>query len=153
MKQFEVEPNTAGSSVLGLQWTVNDDSDDSFQVCRGTNKEIVAPITQRKILSLVSPVLDPIGLFVPFSVHMRRILKRIWTKSGQNWDNKVEPGEKAEFLRWKEQLSIVAETSIGRRYFNRERDKTEHHVFADSSEDTMCAVPICVHNQKNTQLT
>ena len=33
----------------------------------------------------------------------------------------------------------MAETS-DRRYFNKERDKTELHVFADASEDTMCAV-------------
>ena len=45
-KQVELEPNTAGSSILGLQWTV---TDDSLQVCRGTNKEIEAPITERKI--------------------------------------------------------------------------------------------------------
>ena len=57
-KQVEVEPNTERSSVLGLQWTV---IDDSLQVCRGTNKEIEAPpITQMKILSLVSAVFDPI---------------------------------------------------------------------------------------------
>ena len=136
-KQVELEPNTEGSSVLGLQWTV---TDDSLQVCRGTNKEVEALITQRKILSLVSSVFDPIGLFAPFSVHMRRLLKGIWTKNGQHWDNEVEPGEEEEFLRWKEQLPIVAETSINRRYFNRERDKTEVHVFADASEDTMCAV-------------
>ena len=132
-----MEPNTEGSSVLGLQWTV---TDDSLQVCRGTNKEVETPITQRKILSLVSSVFDPIGLFAPFSVHMRRLLKGIWTKNGQHWDNEVEPSEKEEFLRWKEQLPIVAETSIDRRYFNKERDKVELHVFADASEDTMCAV-------------
>ena len=56
-KQVEFEPNTEGSSVLGLQWTV---SDDNFQVCRGTNKEVEAPITQRKIWSLVSSVFEPI---------------------------------------------------------------------------------------------
>ena len=61
-KQVEVEPNTEGSSVLALQWTV---TDDSLQVCRGTNKEVEAPITHRKILSLVSSVFDPIGLFAP----------------------------------------------------------------------------------------
>ena len=136
-KQVEVEPSTEGSSVLGLQWTV---TDDSLQVCRGTNKEVEAPITQRKILSLLSSVFDTMGLFAPFSVHMRRLLKGIWTKNGQHWDNEVEPSEEEEFLRWKEQLPIVAETSIDRRYFNRERDKTELHVFADASEDTMCAV-------------
>ena len=83
-KQVEVEPNTEGSSVLGLQWTV---TDDSLQVCRGTNKEVEAPITQVKILSLVSSVCDPIGLFAPSSVTMRRLLKGIWTKNGQHWDN------------------------------------------------------------------
>ena len=71
---------------------------------------------------------------------MRRLLKSIWTKNGQHWDKEVEPDDEAEFLRRKEQLAIVAETSIDRRYFNRERDKTEFHVFADASEDTMCAV-------------
>ena len=98
------------------------------------------PITERKILSLVSSVFDPIGLFAPFSVHMRRLLKGIWTKNGKHWDNEVEPSEEEEFLRWKEQLPIVAETSIDRRYFIRERDKTQLHVFADASENTMCAV-------------
>ena len=73
-KQVEVEPNTEGSLVLGLQWTV---IDDSLQVCRNTNKEVEATINQRKILSLASSVFDPIGLFAPFSVNMRRLLKGI----------------------------------------------------------------------------
>ena len=103
------------------------------------SEPLQAPITQRKILSLVSSVFDPIGLFALFSVTMR-LLKGIWTKNGQHWDNQVEPGEEAEFLWSKEQLPIVAETIIDGRYFNRERDKTELHVFADASEDTMCAV-------------
>ena len=132
-----MQPNTDGSSVLGLQWTV---TDDSLQLCRGTNKEVETPITQKKILSLVSSVFNPIGLFAPFSVHMRRVLKSLWTKNGQHWDNEVKPDQKEEFLRWKEQLPIVAETSINRRYINRERDKTEFYVFADASENTTCAV-------------
>ena len=65
----------------------------------GTNKEVEAPITQKKIMSLVSSVFDPIGLFAPFSVHMRRLLKGIWTKNGQHWDNEVELGDEAELLR------------------------------------------------------
>ena len=95
-KQVEVEPSQEGSSVLGLQWTI---IDDSLQVCRGTSKEVETPITQRKILSLVSSVFDPLGLFAPFSVHMRRLLKSIWTKNGQHWDNSVEPNEEEEFLK------------------------------------------------------
>ena len=81
-------------------------------MCRGNNTEVEARITHRKILSLVYLVVDPIGLFALFSVHMRLLLKSNWTKNGQQWDNEVEPGDKAEILKWKEQLPIVAETSI-----------------------------------------
>ena len=149
-KQVEVEPNTEGSSVLGLQWTV---TDDSLQVCRGTNKEIEAPITQRKILSLVSSVFDPIGFFAPFSVHMRRLLKGIWTKNGQHWDNEVEPGEEEEFLNWKEQLPIVAkQASI--KGTSKERRIKPNFICLLTHLKTRCVQwPIYVHNQRNTQLT
>ena len=136
-KQVEVERSKESSSVLGLQWTI---IDDSLQVCRGTRKEVETPITQRKILSLVSSMFDPLGLFAPFSVQMRRLLKRIWTKNGQHLDNSVEPNEEEEFLKWKAQLPEAAETSIDRRYFSTTKGKWELHVFADASEDTMCAV-------------
>ena len=38
----------------------------------------------------------------------------------------------------KEQLPIIAETIIDRRWFSTERDRTKFHVFADASEDPMC---------------
>ena len=79
-KQVEVEPSKEDLSVLGLQWTI---TDDSLQVCRGTSKEVENPITQGETSSLVSSVVDPLGLFAPFSVHMRRLLKSICTKNGQ----------------------------------------------------------------------
>ena len=71
---------------------------------------------------------------------MRRLLQSIWTKNGQHWYKSVEPNEEAEFLKGKDQLPEVAETSIDRRYFSAAKDKWELHVFVDASEDTMCAV-------------
>ena len=94
----------------------------------------------RKILSLVSLAFDPFGLVAPFSVNMRRLLKSIWNKNGDHWDNSVEPREKEEFLKWKALLPEVAETSMDRRYFSTANEKWELHVFADASEDTKCAV-------------
>ena len=91
-------------------------------------------------MSLVPSVFEPLGFFAPFSVHMRRHLKGIWTKNGKYWDKEVEPGEETEFFKWREQLPIVVETSIDIRYFITARDKTELRVFADASEDTMWAV-------------
>ena len=95
-KQVEKEPSKVGLSVLGHQWP---DAEDSLQVCRSTSKEAERPITQRKLWSLVSSVFDLLGLFAPYSVQMRRFLKGNWIKSGQKWDNSVEPNEEEEFLK------------------------------------------------------
>ena len=56
-------------------------------------------------------------------------------------------------VRWKEQLPVVSETGIDRKYFDTARDKTELYVFADASEDTMCAVEYLRSQPRNTQLT
>ena len=52
----------------------------------------------------------------------------------------MEPNEKEDFLKCKDQLPEVAETSIDIRYFSTAKDKWELQVFADASEDKMCAV-------------
>ena len=59
-KTFEAEP--LAPSILGLQWNVES---DSLEICRGTEKEVPAKITQRIVLSHVSSVFDPLGLFPP----------------------------------------------------------------------------------------
>ena len=92
-KQVDVEPNKERAWVV-LQWTI---TDDSLEVCRSTSKDNETPITQRKTLSLVSSVFEPLGLFAPFSFHMRRLLNKIWTKNGQHWDISVEPKKEEEF--------------------------------------------------------
>ena len=93
------EPNTEESSVLGLQWTA---TDDSLQVSRVTNRDVERTLNQGKVLPPVSSVFDPIGLFAPFSVQVRRFLKGIWTKNGEQWENEEDPVEEAEFLSWNE---------------------------------------------------
>ena len=52
----------------------------------------------------------------------------------------MEPNEEEEVSKWKYQLPEVAETSFDRRYFSTAKDKWELHVFAETSEDTICAV-------------
>ena len=76
-KTFEAEP--LAPSILGLQWNVES---DSLEICRGTGKEVPVKITQRIVLSHVSSVFDPLGLFSPFTVRMRLLLKGIWKKHG-----------------------------------------------------------------------
>ena len=57
VKTFEAEPQL--SSILGLNWNVDT---DSLIVCRGTEQEVPAKITQRIVLSFVSAVFDPLEI-------------------------------------------------------------------------------------------
>ena len=57
VKTFEAELQS--SSILGLNWNVDT---DSLIVCRGTEQEVPAKITQRIVLSFVSAVFDPLGI-------------------------------------------------------------------------------------------
>ena len=129
IKKIEVDPTAEEPSVLDLQWTV---TDGTLQVCRCTKKEVTKPITQRKVLPLVSSVFDPLGLFAPFNDEMHRLLKNMWSKFGQRWDNQIEPEAEARILKWKEQLQILSETSINRKYFSRIVSQIGLHVFADA---------------------
>ena len=81
MKTFEAEPQS--SSILELNWNVDT---DSHIVCRGTEEEVTAKITQRIVLSCVSAVFDPLGIRSPFTIRMRFLFKSIWATMGQAGD-------------------------------------------------------------------
>ena len=68
------------SSILGLEWKIDQ---DCLQVCRGPNEECPSEISQRVVLSFVSRVFDPMGIFAPFTIRMRMLLKSIWIHHGQ----------------------------------------------------------------------
>ena len=72
-KTFELEP--LNSSILGLKWNVES---DTLEVSRGPQKRFPITVTQRAVLSLVSSVFDPLGLFAPFTIKMRMLPKTVW---------------------------------------------------------------------------
>ena len=84
VKPFEAEPQS--SSILGLNWNVDS---DSFFVCRGTEQEVPAKITQRIVLSFVSAVLDPLVIRSPFTIKMRFLHKSIWGSNGTSTGQRV----------------------------------------------------------------
>ena len=73
VKTLEAEPQS--SSILRLIWNVDT---DSLIVCRGSEEEVPAKITQRIVLSFVSAVFDPLGICSPFRIRMRFLLESIW---------------------------------------------------------------------------
>ena len=77
VKTFEAKPQS--SSILGLIWNVET---DSLIVCRGTEQEVPAKITQRIVLSFVSAVSDPLGICSPLH-HTKAISTQ--KHLGSNW--------------------------------------------------------------------
>ena len=134
-KTFEAEP--LAPSILGLQWNVES---DSLEICRGTGKEVPAKITQRIVLSHVSSVFDPSGLFFPFTVRMRLLLKGIWKKHGQSWAKQVSPEDEIAFKDWASELSHMNEMAIKRKYLSKNAEVVDLHIFADASLEAMCIV-------------
>ena len=134
-KMFEAEP--AASSLLGLQWNMEE---DTLEVCRGVSKEIPSKITQRVVLSFVASVFDPLGVFAPFTMRMRILLKTTWAKCGQLWDEMIAEDNKSSFLQWVSELQQLKEMNLERNYFTTKPEVVELHIFSDASLEAMCMV-------------
>ena len=129
--------NAESSAILGLEWIIDK---DCLQVCRGPNKECPQDINQRVVLSFVSSVFDPMGIFAPFTMRMRMLLKSIWIRFGQSWDEKIADDEKQVFLDWVTEMQTIKNTSLPRNYFSDDPKNVQLHLFSDASLEAMCIV-------------
>ena len=135
VKTFEAEPQS--SSILGLKWNVDT---DSLIVCRGTEQEVPAEITQRIVLSFVSAVFDPLGICSPFTIRMRFLLKSIWAAMGQASDKELSAEHSKLFSDWCSELREIRTMSINRLDFENGCTNLRLHIFTDASEEAMCIV-------------
>ena len=129
--------NAESSPILGLEWIIDK---DCLQVCRYPNKECPQDITQRVMLSFVSSVFDPKGNFAPFTMRMRMLLKSIWIRFGQIWDEKITEEDGKVFLDWVAEMQTIKYTSLPRKYFSATPKNVQLHIFSDASLDAMCIV-------------
>ena len=135
VRTFEAEPQS--SSILGLNWNVDT---DSLIVCRGTEQEDPAKITQRIVLSFVSAVFDSLGICSPFTIRMRFLPKSIWAAMGQAWDSNLLAGHSKLFSNWCSELREIRTMSINRLYFENGCTNLRFHIFTDASQEAMCIV-------------
>ena len=97
-------------------------------------------ITQRIVLSHVSSVFDPLGLFSPLTVRMRLLLKGIWKKHVQSWDKELSQEHEIAFKDWASELNHMNKMAIKRKYLSKNAELVDLHIFADASLDAMCIV-------------
>ena len=137
LKANEFTLNAESSAILGLEWIIDR---DCLQVCRGPNKDCPQHITQRVMLSFVSSVFDAMGIFAPFTMRMRMLLKSIWIRFGQSWDEKIADDDKQVFLDWMTEMQTIKNTPHPRNYFSDNLKNVQLHLFSDVSLEAMCIV-------------
>ena len=59
---------------------------DSIFMCRGSERAVPTQITWRIVLSFVLAMFDPLGIYSPFTIRVRFLLKAIWAAMGQAWE-------------------------------------------------------------------
>ena len=124
-------------SILVLEWKIDQ---DCLQVCRGPYKECPSEITKRVVLSFVSSIFDSMGMFAPFTMRMRMLLKNIWIHHGQSWDERLNEEDKQIFMVRIIEMQTIRETLLPRRYFYAMPPNVQLHIFCDTSLETRCIV-------------
>ena len=144
----EDEVHDKALTILGLEWN---NKNDTLKVCRGMQFEPESLWTQRKVLSVVSSVFDPLGFLAPFVIRGRIILKGIWQTRGQQWDSYVEENLNNQFSEWVSEVNAGEAFQVDRWYQTSSNNiLNELHVFGDASEDAFCAVAYVVTEDPNS---
>ena len=71
---------------------------------------------------------------------MRLLLKGIWKKHGQSWDEQVSPEDEIAFKDWASELSHMNKMTLKSNYLSENIEVLDLHVVADASLDAMCMV-------------
>ena len=145
----EDEVHDEALTILGLEWN---NKTDTLKVCRGLQFEPEKYWTQRKVLSVVSSVFDPLGFLAPFVIRGRIILKGIWQTRGQQWDSFIDKNLSDQFSDWVRELNAGEVFEVSRWYeTSSENIRNELHVFGDASEDAFCAVAYLVTENNQSE--
>lgn len=123
--------------TLGVCWKATEDV-LTFQV---NNQIMDGPLTNRKILSRIAQLFDPLGLVSPVVVIAKITLQELW-KLSLSWDDEVPEGVRRSWMEYQEHLPLLNDWSIARKMLNFGSTNTQLHGFSDAS---MKAYGACIY--------
>ena len=88
--------------------------------------------TKRGVLSLISPIFDPLGSFAPDLTEPKWIMHHLW-KRKIGWDELLLTDLTKIWQKWQDNLPDIQNITLGRWYRTTDTG-TELHVFADKSK-------------------
>ena len=79
------------------------------------------------------------GIFAPFTMRIRMLLKSIWIHFGQSWMKNADD-DKQVFLDRVTEMQTNKNTSLPRKYFSDNPKNVQQHIFSDACLEAMCIV-------------
>lgn len=147
MGDLTISSNERPIKALGLHWSVSEDSLSVSVPSSSPDQDV----TKRHIASSLGKVYDILGLYAPFTVSGKIILRRLWElKIG--WDEPIPDELKDAWLTWSSQLDLLKAHSVKRRYSARKTKSYQLHGFADASQDAYGAVVYLQQTSPNDTL-
>jgi hypothetical protein len=128
LHKFRVSGDRGEGSILGLLWS---SETDTLPLRIQMSNELR---TKRQLLSAFAALYDPLGLRLPWSVTLRLIFQRLWTR-GVDWDEAL-PADEQEVL---DKCIAGAQEFADMRVPRSTGHPESIHVFADASLVAYCA--------------
>ena len=113
----EKAENETESKVLGLVWNYKTDQ-LCFKLSEIANMARKAPLTERRILSVIARIYDPLGLLAPRVSTLKFIFQSLCNnEKNLDWNNPLPDTPKTQFLDCLSDLETMPILSIQRCYF------------------------------------
>ncbi|KAI5708064.1 hypothetical protein M8J77_015657 [Diaphorina citri] len=136
--ELSYDNSTEATNVLGLLWTKDKDV-LSVNIESLKNMEF-DKITKRVILSAAHRLFDPIGFTCCVALIPKLLLQETWLQN-LAWNEPVSEEVEARFLKWYEDVLLLAEVKIPRWIlWNDDEAEYSLHVFSDASGAAYAAV-------------
>ena len=128
----EMFTNDNLQSVLGMQWHILTDT-LAFAPPLSISKTDLSSITQRKLLSMVSQLFDPLGLEASFTIRIKILLQQTW-RSGQHRDFRITDSKFCKEIKdWIDELAQFKKLEVPRQHPFGVNDSIDLHIFCDAS--------------------
>lgn len=126
------------AGVLGMVWKVQEDN-IGLKI-RSTENDGHSVVTKADVVSAISKVYDPTGLFAPVMLIGKIIMQDFWKEANVKWK---DPAPEHLLHRWRvyhAALPQLANIKISRWLNTKEDGQIECHIFADASMKAYGAV-------------
>lgn len=138
LKTNEEPIQLADSGVLGMLWQLRDDS-ISLKFNADAMEMLTAP-TKAQVVSAISKVYDPTGLFAPVLLIGKRIMQDFWRGEKVGWKDRAPSHLVERWHEYQRELPTLVEIRIPRWLGCAKADKIDCHIFTDASLQAFGAV-------------